>query len=442
MSGARQEDPCNLDAEQWLLGGVFQDSKAMAAISSMLEPCDFFSERNGHIWQAMQSLHKDGKPIDPVSALAAIQSQGHSVDREYVFAVCESAASAANIEHYVELVGEASSKRRLIAACRKAISKACDPSETSSGCLRLAGEEIASISRASSQAIAERISDTAASVLSGMRQKRKEGRKGSLPTSFYQLDNLTGGLRPGELTVIGARTSVGKTSFALSILHDIAKFQGSVVMFSLEMNREQIAARAMSRESGVSLGKIMKIEFDMEDSQKLDAAIQRLGDIQLHIDYRKDYDIDHLVSAAHALAARLKPVLVVVDHIQIIDTGNYGKAFPDNRNIAIGRITRALKVLAGNLGCHVIALSQLNRLEKGVKGKDAHPRLSDLRDSGNIEQDSDTVLLMHRATSQTDNADIRDAMIYVAKNRSGPTGEFNIKFNPQNAMFCEYENLL
>jgi replicative DNA helicase len=167
-------------------------------------------------------------------------------------------------------------------------------------------------------------------------------------------------------------------------------------------------------------------------------AMQNLPKTSLYVDYESNRTSAQICSIASAFAAKQPLSLIVVDHTQIIDTNSNGKNY-ENRNIAIGQATRAFKILSKKLDCPVILLSQLNREEKHAVGKARMPRLGDLRDSGNIEQDADVVMLMHRETKPETGKDIKRTDLIVAKNRSGPTGEITIHFNPQNAMFSEYE---
>jgi replicative DNA helicase len=438
---SNREEPHNAEAEAWLLGGVFQDPKSMASVSGLLDPADFYHEKNRIAWAAMQNLQKENKPIDIISVGSECRRTGAGEsllkDNDYLFALSECAVSAANIEHYAELIRDASSKRLLLAACGAAMGKAMDPSKTASECIEAAITEISGISQRANRAEIEHISDTVANLLEKIKRLKKEGRAIGMHSCFPNIDALTGGFRKSEMTIIGARTGVGKTSFALGIALHIAKSHGAVLMFSLEMSREQIAGRTVACNSGVNLKKLMTAHIDMEEMQSCQNVSQVVQSVPFYGCYEKNMSVEQISSLACSVAAKTKLEMIIIDHLQIVNTNSERKNY-ENRNIAIGQITRALKILGGKLDCHVIALSQLNREEKTAHGKPQLPRLGDLRDSGNIEQDADAVLLMHRLTKEAEGRDTKRTDLIVAKNRSGPTGETTIHFNPQNAMFSEY----
>jgi len=441
---SKQEEPHDGDAETWLLGGVFSDPRSIAAIAGMLQPADFYYEKNRLVWHAMQELHKEGKPIDIVTVSGMLKKSGEfdSLFREndYLFNLHESVVSAANIEHYVELVKEASQKRGLISAGRAAAASAYDPSMSAAECLRNALDAISAIATSGTGAHIEHIGDAAARLLESIALRKKEGKGGGIGSDFMQMDSLTGGFRNRELTIIGARPGVGKTSFALGLAIHAAKTAGPVLMFSLEMDESQISARAMSCHSLVSVKKTMDAALDMAEMHNQGEAVRILRNVPLYIDFTRGYSVSKIAGISHAFAAKMPLAMIVVDYLQIIDTCPDRRSY-ENRNVAIGAMTRALKILSGRLGCPVVALSQLNRDIDKATGKPGarKPRLSDLRESGSIEQDADVVILLHRLTSAKD-GDISATDLMVAKNRSGPTGEIRIHFNPQNAMFSEYES--
>ncbi|MDR2593906.1 MAG: replicative DNA helicase [Fibromonadaceae bacterium] len=447
MSNTEPEQPRALDAEVWLLGGVFQDQRIMSIIYGLLSPSDFYLEKHQNIWQAMQELQKSETPIDIVTVSAILKQNGQvqslfdniSNKNEYLFSLLESVPSAANCEFYIGLIKEASLKRQLIAAGRKIIANGYDVSKTSGECFSSAQEIITRIASGTNNTQIEHIGDLAEKMLESIAQRKKEGKKGGIASDFFQMDNLTGGFRKGELTIVGARPGVGKTSFALGLAIKAAKEAGPVLMFSLEMNGEQQAARAMSYYSQVSVKKTMDATLDMVEMQNQREAARVLKNAPLYIDLIKDHNVAQITSIAHSYAAKMPLSMIIVDYLQIIETNPDRKNY-ENRNVAIGAITRALKVLSGKLNCPVIALSQLNRdTDKTSTASARKPRLSDLRESGNIEQDADVVMLLHRIPVPGPNVDITKTDLIIAKNRSGPTGEVKIHFNPQNIMFSEYE---
>jgi len=444
MSNAEPNEPNNTAAETWLLGGVFQNPRIMAIIYSMLSPSDFYLRKHQLVWEAMQELQKADNPIDIITVGAVLKKHSEMdslfKENEYLFQLNESVPSSANYEWYIELIKEASQKRRFILASRKIIAYAYDPAKSANDCFQSATtifNEIAT--RAANNSQVEHIGDLAEKMLESIAQRKKEGKKGGIGSDFLCLDSITGGFRKGELIIVGARPGVGKTTFALGLAINAAKSVGPVLMFSLEMNGEQQAARAMSYYSHVSVKKTMDATLDMVEMQNQREAARVLKNAPLYLDLIKDHNVAQIASIAHSYAAKMPLAMIIVDYLQIIETNPDRKNY-ENRNVAIGAITRALKVLSGKLNCPVIALSQLNRdTEKTSTPGTRKPRLSDLRESGNIEQDADVVILLHRIPVPGPNIDITKTDLIVAKNRSGPTGECRIHFNPQNVMFSEYE---
>ena len=444
MSNAEPDLPNNIAAETWLLGGVFQNPRIMAIIYAMLSPSDFYLRKNQLVWEAMQELQKADNPIDIITVGAVLKKHSEMdsifTKDEYLFQLCESVPSSANYEWYIDLIKEASQKRRFITASKQIIAYAYDPAKSANDCFQSATaifNEI--ITSAANSSHVESIGDLAEKMLESIAQRKKEGKRGGIGSDFMAMDALTGGFRKGELTIVGARPGVGKTSFALGLAINAAKSAGPVLVFSLEMNGEQQAARAMSYYSSVSVKKTMDASLDMVEMQNQKEAARVLKNAPLYIDLIKDHNMAQITSIAHSYAAKMPLAMIIVDYLQIIQTNPERKNY-ENRNVAIGAITRDLKILSGKLNCPVIALSQLNRdTDKTSTQGTRKPRLSDLRESGNIEQDADVVILLHRIPVPGTNIDITKTDLIVAKNRSGPTGEIKIHFNPQNVMFSEYE---
>jgi len=443
MSNAEPNEPHNAQAEIWLLGGVFQNPRIMAIISGMLSPSDFYLRKNQLVWEAMQELQKADNPIDIVTVGAVLKKHSEMDSlfskNEYLFQLNESVPSSANYEWYIELIKEASQKRRFISAGRKIIAQAYNEAMSASACFESSIAMLNEIVSKANNTQIEHIGDLAEKMLESIAQRKKEGKRGGIGSNFMQMDGITGGFRKGELTIVGARPGVGKTSFGLGLAITAAKEAGTVLMFSLEMTGEQQAARAMSFYSQVSVKKTMDATLDMVEMQNQKEAARVLKNAPLYIELVRNHNIAQITSIAHSFAAKTPLAMIVVDYLQIVETNPDHKNY-ENRNVAIGAITRALKVLSGKLNCPVIALSQLNReMEKNTGKISRLPRLSDLRESGNIEQDADVVILLHRLTRGEPNRDITQTDLIIAKNRSGPTGECKIHFNPQSAMFSEYE---
>jgi replicative DNA helicase len=439
--------PSNIDAETWLLGSVFQDPKIMAQFADELSPADFYHEKNQMAWQAMKLLQKKNEPIDIVSVANNIKIAGAFdslfKNNDYLFFLQEAVSSGANADYYAELIKDCASKRKLIEACNKTLREAMSPAFSANECLENALESIGGIAKKSCRAVGEHIGESSWNLIKEIERSKTQSLPFAVQTSFGDVDHLIGGLRKKELVIVGARPGVGKTSFALDVAINAAVKHGPALMFSLEMSPDQLSARAMCYYSKVSLRKTIDAHLDMEEmGRQKSAASLLLQNVPLVSIYDKGLTARQISAIAHFFAAKKPLSLVVIDHLQIVNFNPERKSY-ENRNIAIGEATRIFREIAGKLNCCVMVLSQLNRDSEKSEGKKTNPpRLSDLRDSGNIEQDADCVMLMHRLTKDSDFRSAAETDIIVAKNRSGPTGETKIHFNAENAMFTGLNDYL
>jgi len=428
-------------AETWLLGGMFQQPEAMAQHAHALEPGDFSMERHRLVWQAMRSLHEAGRDIDVLTVGAEIEKTGlrkavFGGKNDFLFDLMENAPpSAAGAEHLVEIIAKASALRKLADVLRKTLGEAQEPGAEADALVSSALERLAGIASKSARAKDEHIADIAAQVLESIRERMSQGQSMGASTGFAGLDGLTGGLRPGELAITGARTGMGKTSFALDIALHAAR-EMPVKFFSLEMDRKQIAPRVMSFFSMISLKRTINADLSNNELAAQQRAIEQLRKLNLYAEFEAGMSIGEICSEAHAFCAKHGKGLIVIDHLHYLRTD--GKNY-ENRNIELGKITHALKELAKKLGIPILLLSQLNRAsERAANFKEKSPRLSDLRDSGNIEQDADTVWFIHRpGYYEGSGTDPSETEIIVAKNRSGPTGTARLHFDLMTTKFTD-----
>jgi replicative DNA helicase len=423
-------------AETWLLGGVFQDPKIMARFADALQPADFFVDKNRLVWEAMQKLQNEDCPIDIVTVGSKLekhwQFQNLFGDNDYLFGLMESVPSAANAEWYIELISKASALRKLISAMQKTLGEAFNPAADADELIAKAMERIAEIASRSARAEDEHIADIAQEILDQIKIKKEQGVSMGEQTGFHELDDLTGGLRPGELVIIGARTGMGKTSFAIDIALHAAK-KMPVKFFSLEMAKRQIAPRALSFFSQVNLKKTINASLNEDEFSLQCNAVKTLRELNLYMEFEANMSIGEICSEAHAFTARRGAGLIIIDHLHYLKTG--GEKRYENRNIELGKITHALKELAKKLEIPIVLLSQLNREVDRASAKDKKPKLSDLRDSGNIEQDADMVWFIHRPGYYDTKIDLSETDLIIAKNRSGPTGEVKLHFDLNTTKF-------
>jgi replicative DNA helicase len=433
--------PHDLDGERDFLGCAFRDFRIVAQYAA-LEPPNFFSEKHRIIWQAFQNLHRDGKAsleedysILPYFVVAEAKKLGgfgsfFPDGGEYIFEVFENAPSLSNADCFAERISNASALRKTISLLQKNIAEACEPgadaNAVASGCI----EAVSGIAVRAAKTRDEHIADIAKQELDGIEERMRLGSPAGAPTGFSGLDGLTGGLRSGELVILGARTGMGKTSLAMDIAIEAAKTM-PVKFFSLEMARKQIAPRALSFFSQVNLKRTINATLSEAELLNQRAVIDELRKLNLYMEFEAGMKMQDICLSIHDFAARRGKGLIVIDHLHYLrtDEKNY-----ENRNIEIGKITHALKEIAKKLDIPILLLSQLNRaLDRAVKDK--KPKLSDLRDSGNIEQDADMVWFVHRDGYYDPNVPASETDIIVAKNRSGPTGETKLHFDTCTTRF-------
>jgi replicative DNA helicase len=433
-----REEPHNAEAEVWFLGGILNDPRAMAQFAHALAPKDFYLEKHRLVWEAFQMLFKDGIDIDPVSVGSLLRRhncfQSLFGSNDYIFSLLESVSSAANVEHFADLISKASALRKLISAMNRTISEAYDPAADADSAVSSALERISSIASYSSHSSNEHIADIAREVLDGIKGRMEAGTPAGCQTGFCEFDGLTGGLRSGELVIVGARTGMGKTSFAIDIAIEAAKTM-PVKFFSLEMEKKQIVPRALSFFSQVNLKKTINAKLNESELLNQYAVIDELLKLNLYMEFESGLSIGEICTSSHSFVANHGPGLIVIDHLHYIKTG--GESKYENRNLELGKITHSLKELAKKLESPIMLLSQLNRDIDRAGSKDKMPRLSDLRDSGHIEQDADMVWFIHRPGYYDASIAPSETVIKIAKNRSGPTGEAKLHFDTNTTRFSD-----
>ena len=424
------------EAEVWLLGGVFQDPRVMAQLAHALEPGDFLLEKHSLVWQAFLSLQKDGRVIDIITVATEIEKTGlfkavFGGRNDYLFDLSESVPSSANTEHYAELVAKASALRKLVAALQTTLKEAKEPDAEADAMVSVALERISGIAGRSARTEDMHIADIARQVLDDLMDKMAKGVSAGASTGFNELDGLAGGLRPGEVVILGGRPGMGKTSFALDIAIHAAKTM-PVKFFSMEMAKRQMIPKALCFFNRINLKRTINADLSDEELLSHCAAVEELRKHNLYAEFEAGMKIQEICADVHAFTARHGKGLIIIDHLHYLRTD--GKNY-ENRNIELGKITHALKELAKKLDLPVLLLSQLNRALDRSPVNEKKPRLSDLRDSGNIEQDADMVWFVHRDGYYDVKADPSDTDIIIAKNRSGPTGTVKMHFDLNTTKF-------
>jgi replicative DNA helicase len=428
--------PHNLLAEESLLGAMLLSSDAISIATELLSTEDFYKPAHGQIFSAIARLYESGQPADAVTVADELDRAGLTsmgADPAALVALQANTPSSANALHYASIVQELAVLRRLIGASGEISDLAYSAPDDVAGVIDTAEQLILDV--------AERRDDKAVRPLSELLhesvdwiEERGKGNITGTATGFTDLDNILLGLQPSSLTIVGARPSMGKTSFALGILtHVGAILQKPALLFSLEMSHLELSQRLLASEAKVNAQKMRTGQLGESDWQKVSRALTRLGRASIYID-----DNPHLtIMDVRARARRLKKQhgelgIVVVDYLQLMSS----RVRAENRQVEVAEMSRGLKILARELTCPVLALSQLSRnLEQRA---DKRPMLSDLRESGSLEQDADVVLFLYREEAYDSDAPVDKrglAEVLISKHRNGPTGHVNLAFLGEYARF-------
>lgn len=427
--------PMDTDAERYLLGGILRDPSVMEAATAEISGDDFFyMERHQLIWNALTNLYKAGTPIDLVTLSAELDHAGKLAlagGREYLFDLMESVASSANVSWQLDHLRDKAVLRRLIRSSSDTIKKAMDSTVNTDEVLQSAERSIFSIAEQKVKDSLRPIDKFVAPLLERL-NNRKDGITG-VPTGISELDELTNGLQPSDLIILAARPGVGKTSFALTIAANAAiDYNKHVAFFSLEMDGMQLAQRLLCSRAQVDQSRLRNGKLSRDEMNKLIAFVTPINQAPLFVDDNADLGIMELMSKTRKLKRQGKLDLVVIDYLQLMKTGG-----EENRAVAIGAISRGLKILAKELSVPVIALAQLSRKVE-EKGRE-RPQLSDLRESGSIEQDADMVWFVDRPYVRNHHEDeIHNAELMVAKHRNGSVKDIKLCFMPEYTTFYDW----
>ena len=432
----RRVPPQSLDAEQSVLGGILLENAALDRVVTLLSVDDFYREAHRSIFRAMLSLSERNEPVDLITLTEALRVRGQLADvggATYLAELAERVPTAANVAHYARIVRDKSVLRSLIGAATEIAARSYDAADDVGDLLDRAEGQIFAISDREVKAGFVRFDTLLPETFETIDRlhKSKQSVTG-VPTGFHDLDRMTAGLQPSDLIIVAGRPSMGKTAFCLNIAQYVGVHAGKGVgVFSLEMSKEQLVMRMLCSEARVDLaalrtGHLSNVEFDA-----LASAADRLAHTPIYIDDTPALSALELRAKARRLARDpdAKLSLIVVDYLQLMRAD--GK---DSREQEISEISRSLKALAKELRVPVIALSQLNRqVENRNPPK---PRLSDLRESGAIEQDADVICFIYREEAYVEDTDKKGiAEIIVAKQRNGPIGSVELAFLHQYTKF-------
>jgi replicative DNA helicase len=436
--------PHNLEAEAACLGAMMMNSYAVDTVLQILSDEDFFDIKNQIIFRAIASLRDKSVPVDIVSVSEYLSSKGE-LERiggsAYLSRVVEGVPAATNVSYYGKIVLDKAVLRNLINTCSNIIDNVY---EYQTEVERVLDEAESSVFEASSRKVKSdfaQLKDVLADTLKAIDKRKGMGLYTGLPTGFNKFDELTSGLQESDLIVIAARPSMGKTALALNMAVNICRqFPDlGVLFFSLEMSTQELTMRILSTESRLEIGKLRSGRVHQSDWKGILEAAAMLEKCRLLIDDTPAVSVNELRSKARRAIRKYNLKLIVIDHLQIVTAGDPSKP-SYNRVQEMSFITRSLKALAKELKIPVLALSQLSRASEKRGDKDKRPILSDLRDSGTIEQDADVIAFLHR--EEYYNKDTEDkglAELIISKQRNGPIGMTKLGFKADTVWFYDPE---
>lgn len=432
--------PHNVEAERALLGSILLDNGALNIALEVLKTGDFYSDAHRMAFQKMVELSEKSRPAELVTLADELARDGlleKAGGATYLASLTDALpiGSPARVAEYARIIKEKSVLRGLITASNNIISRCLEETDDAETLIDLAQSQIFEIAEKDVQSGFYRIQDIVKSSFGTLDVlfDRRQGVTG-IETGFEILDNMTSGLQPGELIIVAARPSLGKTALALNVAAHAATHGGRVTaVFSLEMSKESLLIRMLCSEGRIDSHKLRTGFANQEDWAKMSKALGRLAEAPLFIDDTPALSLMQIRAKARRLKAEKGLDLVIVDYLQLV-TG-HGRF--ENRNQEVSYISRGLKSIAKELSVPVVALSQLSRAPEAGKGRE--PQLSDLRDSGSIEQDADMVIFIHRGASDGGPEDTGVVTeLNIGKQRNGPTGPFKLVFLKPYTRFENY----
>ena len=426
--------PQAMDAERSVLGSMLLSRDAIATSIQNLDERDFYRDAHRKIWRAVVELFDRNEPVDMVTLVEELKRKRDLEQiggASYLTTLDQFVATAANVEHYCKIVHEKALLRRLIDVGTGIVGEAFDQREDASELLDRAEQSIFAIS---DEGLRTGFQPMRTLVLQGYsaieEYRQRKVHVTGVPSGFYDLDEMTAGFQKSDFVVIAGRPSMGKTSFAMNIAENVAvrakaKDRVAVAVFSLEMSKESLVQRLMCSHAKVDIHKIRRGYASNDEYKRLQNAAAQLHEAQIYIDDTAAIGILEMRAKARRLVSEIPLGMIVIDYLQLIR----GPQSAENRQQEISAISRSLKALAKELQIPVVALSQLSRAVE-TRGGTKRPMLSDLRESGAIEQDADVVLFVYRPEVYESDPAKRDgkAEIIIAKQRNGPTGSVDLAF--------------
>lgn len=428
--------PQDLDAEQSVLGSMMLSKDAIMDVADIISGADYYQPAHETIHNVIIELAGRGEPADPVTVAGELTRKGELSrvgGANYLSDLIGTVPTTANAVYYAKIVRERSILRRLVSAGTRIVQLGyADSSEDVDNIVDQAQAEVFAIAERRNKVDYIKIGEMADDIVQELEEiaARGEGVSG-VPTGFVDLDKLTNGLHPGQMVIVAARPAMGKSTLALDFCRSAALEHGiTTAIFSLEMSRSEIAMRLLSAETKVFLSKIRSGDLNTQDWTKLTEQIGKMAEAPLFIDDSPNMSMMEIRAKCRRLKAQHNLGLVVVDYLQLMSSGKK----VESRQQEVSEFSRSLKLLAKELELPVVAVAQLNR---GVESRpDKRPMISDLRESGSLEQDADVIMLLHRPDYYDEDDRVGEADIIVAKHRNGPTRTIPVAFQGQVARFA------
>ncbi len=432
--------PHDLDAEISVLGSILLDPLSIAKVLQFLHPEDFYRENNGQVYRAALDLFAAGEPIDNVTLASQLQQMGildRIGGRAQLASMQGAVPTAANIEYYGRIVKEKAYKRRLISAGGNIAGYGYDDSIEAEDAINQAQSLVFGVADDRDQRELARLYDLLGPAMERISLQMESGQGViGIPSGFHDLDRMTGGFKDSDLIIVAGRPAMGKTSWVLNVaLHAALESKKSIAIFSLEMSKEQLTERLLTEQAQIDAQRLHRGLLSEAEFDRVSNALGPLGEAQIYIDDTPVMDELTMQLKARQAKMRHNIDMILLDYLQLM----HGRSRGDdgNRVQEVSAISRALKGLARELRIPVIAISQLSRAPE--QRPDKRPILSDLRESGSIEQDSDVVMFLYRPEYYKSDERPGIAEVIVAKHRNGPTGMIELKFRRDHTRFYNLE---
>jgi len=438
--------PHVLEIEQSIIGALLLEKDAILDINQILKPESFYSEKHRYIYEAILELSSNLEPVDIITVKTELKKKklleviGGGA---YLSSLQSMVSNTANLEYHAKIVAQKYIQRQLISVGNEIIKISTDEANDVADMIDSSEKLLFEVAEGNIKKETQAIKPLIDSALKQIQEAGKSGDFTGVPSGFTDIDRITNGWQPSDLIIIAARPSMGKTAFVLSMAKEVAKKKFPVVIFSLEMSDLQLVNRIISSESRIPAEKIRTGKLTDQDWKHLEKTIQPIIEAPLYIDDTAGLNVFELRSKCRRLVEKKGVRMVIIDYLQLMNAASSGKG---NREQEVSMVSRSLKGLAKELNIPIIALSQLNRSVETRSTSHKRPQLSDLRESGAIEQDADIVMFIHRPermgiTEDTEGNSTKGlAEIIIAKHRNGQVGDVKLRFIESFATFTDFDN--